>query len=115
VQGVILDQSLRNFLQPAFIHIIHDFDKKTKELVDHFARSLSFTVLESSPNGHCFSVLIRILIDKLLVIDSTPRRHGREKGVNVHFGHSSLREAHDSLKVFRLDIQVHFTVDVGDE
>lgn len=107
----------RSFIIFAFIHSFHDFDKKTKELVDHLARSLACTVLKSSPNGHLVhvGVFIRILIDKLLVIDSTPRRHGREKRVNVHVEHRSLREAHDRRKIFRLDIQVHFTVDVGDE
>jgi hypothetical protein len=35
--------------------------------------------------------------------------------VHAHLSHSSLREAHDSFKVFRFDIKVKFTVDVRDE
>jgi hypothetical protein len=91
---------------------IHDFDKDTNELVDDSHGSSA--VLKTRPNGFNIGIFARLLGDEFLVIESIPRRHGREQLVHAHFSHGSLREAHDRFKVFRLDIKVKFTVDEGD-
>jgi len=97
------------------VEAIHHFGNDTKELVDDSHGSLSRAVLEARPNGVNIGFFVRLLGDEFLVIESTPRRHGRDQLVCAHFSHSSLREAHDRFKVFSLDIKVKFTVDVGDE
>lgn len=97
------------------VHAIHHFGKDTKELVDDSNGSHGRAVLEARPKWVNIGFFVRLLGDEFLVIESTPRRHGREQLVRAHFSHSSLREAHDRFKVFSLDIKVKFTVDVGDE
>jgi len=84
------------------------------ESVNGFDRSPFFTVVESFPDRHGITILV-FVSDELLVIESSPRRHGREKGVHIHLGHGGLGKSHDGLNVFRLNVNIKLSIDVGQE
>lgn len=91
----------------------HSFAEAVKAV---FRLCPGLSILEALPNRHChISSIFLSLVAEFKVIAGTPRRHGGEELVCIHFGHGSLREAHHRFNVRRLDVNVHLSVDVADE
>jgi len=82
--------------------------------VDHVDRSLVFDV-KAIPDSRTISIFVFVFrhVDELLVVDGAPRRHGGEKGVDVHCGHGSLRKAHNLFNVSRADVHGKATSNFG--